>query len=753
MTDDLIGKKFGGYEILDVIGKGGMATVYRAHQLSMNRTVALKILPRQFLNDDTYLQRFEREVQIVSQLEHRNIVPVHDYGEEDGQPFIVMRYMSGGSVDDLIKHGPLPLEQIVSIIEQIAPALDYAHSKDVLHRDLKPSNVLMDDNGGAYLTDFGIARILNEASGTITTQGVVGTPAYMSPEQAQGRPLDGRSDIYSLGVMLFEMATGKRPFEGDTPYGTAVLQVTAPPPTPRSLNPNLPATVERVILTALNKHREARYETAAMLADALRRALTLAESRDALHDTQPGFPRPEALVTREDHAAEATQPSPVSVAFTPPPPNLTPPYSGPVSTPNTPSSFVPSVARGRRTSRRANLFVSALIGGGLGCLLLLLIMLVAWLALLALDDRSAAIETQEVTEGTDTLPNDAEELSRLAQTRAAVRANTLSTADSSGFSPATASASQGTVVAGALTPGASMIATDFAPVGERPTSTPILVDGARGLIVYASDRGGSFKLYRLDLGTGEETQLTFGSGDDLSPAVSPRGDQVAFVSDRDGDFEIYMIDIDGRNLRQLTENDVTDRAPVWNTDGTAIAFSSDARGGGLHDLAQVSIDGGGAPMLLWSDDLRNTDPYYTSDGTMLLFAGGTPREGSDWEIKRLELATGSVERLTDNTVRDWGPVSLPDGSIYFLTEGEGGSAIARLTGEETVTVVYDGIGYEWGLAPDPDGSFLVFTSDVSGRDELYLLPLADPTAGPQQITTSGALDAAWTRSPAVDGGA
>jgi serine/threonine-protein kinase len=176
MTDDLIDKQIGGYKILELIGRGGMATVYRAHQVSMNRIVALKVLPRQYLNDDTYLQRFHREVKIIAQLEHRNIVPVHDYGEEDGQPYIVMRYMSGGSVDDLLANGAMDLAQVCDIIEQIAPALDYAHSKDVLHRDLKPSNVLMDDNGGAYLTDFGIARILSETGAGITTQGVVGPP-------------------------------------------------------------------------------------------------------------------------------------------------------------------------------------------------------------------------------------------------------------------------------------------------------------------------------------------------------------------------------------------------------------------------------------------------------------------------------------------------------------------------------------------------------------------------------------------------
>ena len=209
-NDNLIGKTINGYQVESVIGRGGMAAVYRAQQVSMGRTVALKVLPQQYLDDDTYIQRFQREVAIISRLEHRNIVPVYDYGEYEGQPYIVMRHMSSSSVDNLLKNGPLSVEKVLEIIQQIAPALDYAHAKSVLHRDLKPSNILLDDEGAAYLTDFGIARVLGEGAGSpIPPQGVVGTPAYMSPEQGQGRPLDGRSDVYALGVVLFELLTGR----------------------------------------------------------------------------------------------------------------------------------------------------------------------------------------------------------------------------------------------------------------------------------------------------------------------------------------------------------------------------------------------------------------------------------------------------------------------------------------------------------------------------------------------------------------
>ena len=272
MSERLIGKEVNGYEILRQVGQGGMATVFLARQRSMNRNVALKFLPNAFMNDAAYLQRFEREARIVAQLEHRNIVPVYDFGEYEDQPYIAMRYMPAGSVEELLAAGPIPFQRVLSIVEQVASALDYAHQHGILHRDLKPSNILLDDGGGVFITDFGIARILGEGGSNITTQGVVGTPSYMSPEQARGETLDGRSDVYALGVMLFELITGRRPFDSDTPYSIAVMHVTMQPPSPRDVNPSVTAGVESVILRALRKQPDERYATAGELARALRAA-------------------------------------------------------------------------------------------------------------------------------------------------------------------------------------------------------------------------------------------------------------------------------------------------------------------------------------------------------------------------------------------------------------------------------------------------------------------------------------------------
>lgn len=268
--DEFIGKTFGQFEILDEIGRGGMATVYRARQRSINRIVAVKVLPRALLHDPTFYERFTREVDIIAHLEHPHILPIFDYGEADGVPFIAMRYLAGGSLARWIRRGPPPLDELARPIMQIAQALDYAHRRSIIHRDLKPANILLDDQGNAYLTDFGIARVINSS---LTGSALIGTPAYMSPEQAHGLPLDGRSDIYSLGVVLFELLTGREPFEAETPVALLLKHINDPMPSPLALRPDLPREVETVIFKATAKLPDQRYATASALAAAFASAI------------------------------------------------------------------------------------------------------------------------------------------------------------------------------------------------------------------------------------------------------------------------------------------------------------------------------------------------------------------------------------------------------------------------------------------------------------------------------------------------
>jgi len=294
------------YNIQRELARGGMATIYLARQLSMDRDVAIKVLPREFLHEVTFIDRFKQEVAITARLEHRSIIPVYDHGEWDGMPYIVMRYMEGLSVDTMIQQqGVLSVPQVQQIVRQVASALDYAHTQGVLHRDLKPSNILLDRNGDAYITDFGIARILH-SNENLTSTGVVGTPSYMSPEQAQGLTLDGRSDVYALGVVIFEMLTGQRPFESETPYSVAVMHVTQPAPDPRTRQPDIPRGIAQVVLKSLEKSPSHRYPTAVALADALESRHSADGAADVTYTNTP----PPISIVNEPTPRHTTAPVP-----------------------------------------------------------------------------------------------------------------------------------------------------------------------------------------------------------------------------------------------------------------------------------------------------------------------------------------------------------------------------------------------------------------------------------------------------------
>ena len=263
-----IPEKIGRYTVKSELGRGGMATVYRAFDPSFDREVAIKVLPREMLHDPQFRSRFEREIKMVAALEHPAIVPVYDVGDEDGQPYFVMRYMTGGSLSDWIEKGKFSVQDTARIIEKIAQGLAYSHRKGIIHRDLKPDNILFDDNGDPFISDFGVAK-LTEASGGLTGSGVIGTPAYMSPEQAQGNEIDGRSDVYGLGVIIYQMLSGQQPYSADTPMGVVVKHITEPVPEILNLIPNLPHEMDEVIKTALAKDKTKRYATTIDLAKAL----------------------------------------------------------------------------------------------------------------------------------------------------------------------------------------------------------------------------------------------------------------------------------------------------------------------------------------------------------------------------------------------------------------------------------------------------------------------------------------------------
>lgn len=304
----IIGQELGSYRIISQIGKGGMATVYKAFQPSLDRYVAIKIMPPFYAQqDDTFLKRFRREARAVGKLRHPNILIVIDYGEHDDVTYIVMEYVDAGTLTDRLGT-PMPLHEIGVILEQISSALDYAHGQGVIHRDVKPSNILLPKPDWPLLTDFGLAKIVGGSQLTLTGS-IAGTPAYMSPEQGQGENVDARSDIYSLGIVLYEMATGVVPFYAETPMAIVVKHIIDPLPLPTSKNPNLSTDVERVILKALAKNRSDRYQRVSDLSAAFNAAIgethLAGKSDTILEDSIASEPAPVSIDLPRDFSARS----------------------------------------------------------------------------------------------------------------------------------------------------------------------------------------------------------------------------------------------------------------------------------------------------------------------------------------------------------------------------------------------------------------------------------------------------------------
>lgn len=267
-------QRIGQYEVIEQIGAGGMATVYKAYQAKLDRNVAIKVMHQMFADDVDFTARFEREARIVARLDHPHIVPIYDYDQQDRQPYLVMKYLQGETLKAVLADGTLPLEDIRRMMRQIADALTYAHQQGILHRDIKPSNIIVDTSGQPYLTDFGLARLAAQGESTMSVDTMLGTPQYISPEQAQGLPdISPATDVYSLACILYQLVVGQVPFTGDTPYAIVHKHIYAAPTPPSELNPEVPPQVDAVLLKALDKDPDSRYATPNELVDAFEQAI------------------------------------------------------------------------------------------------------------------------------------------------------------------------------------------------------------------------------------------------------------------------------------------------------------------------------------------------------------------------------------------------------------------------------------------------------------------------------------------------
>jgi len=371
---NLLGQTIGRYQIEAQLGEGGMATVYRALDTRLDRMVAIKFIRKDAFTTELLVQvlaRFEREAKALARLSHPNIVKVHDYGEFEGSPYLVMEYVRGGTLKERKSGIPIPWEEASRLLTPVARALNYAHLNQIVHRDIKPSNILITDSGDPMLSDFGIAKILDVQEHTqLTSTGTgVGTPDYMAPEQWMGKVVP-QTDIYALGIVFYELVTGKLPFRADTPAAVLIKHMSDPLPRPRSFNPDLPEAVEWVLYKALAKKPEDRYADMGAFASAL-------EKRSQGKLELPETERPAGVVEMESESAGQTSTQTASQVSLQPTPSVAPAILSTYSQPATEtaphagqtatiSAAAPSVERLPAAPKKKRTWIPRVVFGGLG---------------------------------------------------------------------------------------------------------------------------------------------------------------------------------------------------------------------------------------------------------------------------------------------------------------------------------------------------------------------------------------------------
>lgn len=643
---DLSDRALGKYIILEEIGRGGMGAVYKARDVELDRIVAIKVLSPYLVGEPRLVQRFIREARLAANLDHPNIVTIYDIGGEGGYYYFAMKYLDGRPLKDILaERGPLPLEEVVSVTQQLASALDYAHEQTLVHRDIKPGNVMITSEGHVTLTDFGLAKVAETLKLTASGE-AIGTLEYMSPEQARG-DVQKESDIYSLGVIIYEMLAGRLPFQGNNQATLLYQHLHDPPPSLQQWRPDAPPQIDQIIQKAMAKEPAERYATAGELSrdleDAIRtswlpsasRLPAKAEGRTSPDAPRGIAPRPRPKLSRSLRAALA------AIAI--------PPFlrrwgwviltaavvlagltvgailffgdrqgpNGPDLGPAAPASgyFFPLVIKSPPPPPSPSPSPTPPIPGAL--------------LVRCSPDEVAASDHLALWSGKDQQPTP-----WAGQPKDLVLHDLAWSPD--GAWVAFTAAHQGQVDLYRMRfNGSNMTRMTDSPMEERePAWSP---DGSH--IVFTANVQGDDNVFLLPLEGGTPDLLVDDPADDYSPSWGPDGRQLVFVSERDGNPEIYRIDLDaeGDRVTRLTNSPAHDLYPVWSPQGSRIAFLSDRSG--EVQLYQIDPDGGNLHLLL-DRPAREEPPTWSPQGDWIGIARDGP--GKAPQIHVIDLADERV---------------------------------------------------------------------------------------------------------------
>ncbi len=606
----MIGSVLGRYRLVEQLGKGWMATVYKAYQPSLERYVAIKVLHPLVADEEEFVGRFHQEAKAVALLRHPHIVQIHDFGVKGDLYYMVMEFIEGQTLKErlaeLKKGGQtMTLGEARHITEQMASALDYAHRRGMIHRDIKPANIMLTPEGEVILTDFGLARMVEGIRYTQT--GVVGTPDYMSPEQGQGMELDGRTDIYSLGVVLYEMLTGRTPFVADTPVAVVVMHIQAPLPSPRMINPAISRGVEQVILKALAKKPEARYQRASDMAQALAQAC----------EAQP------AQVGRTCPRCRTLNPLGNDRCWR-------------CGTALAPERYQPP--------ERSKLWM---VVAAFGALLLVAVVVAAVVLLGTL----AITVTVTPTEGVP-LVVIATFTSSPTPTRRTPTATF--TAIPQPIATATPKPTPTSTLRPSPTP-------TLRPT-VKPSPQPVPTVSYENKIVFRSDRDGGESFYIMNLDGSEQRKLDDESVYEKAKAGEmekgfPGATRKLIVRHEFNNWDIYLADDEGRELR-ITSDHADDYDPAWSLDGGQIAFVSHR--GGQADIWLLTDTSGRGDFIgakdehLTENQGDNRHPTWSLDGGQIAF--WSDRDGERKQIWVMGADGSNQHNISNNAYNDWNPV-------------------------------------------------------------------------------------------------